>query len=547
MCGVHISTVIRWVNAGVLPAAMTPGGVRRIAPGDLALFMSEHNYPLPAELQPALAGELGKEEVVKLDFVNAVIDSTGCAIFGFDPILRMVLFNVKAEELTGYSREEARQPGFLDKLLPDVEARADAERTIVAHFRGESVEDWVTVIRRKNGEELTISITTSIITGNSGKMLAICGSAHEVTERMRLQRELERSNSFLNAVIDNSPMSTQIINDQGWTVKINRAMSEAFGVSPVDIVGIGKHNFFSDEKMRRTGLIDAVKRAFEGEIVTVPFAEFTNHNGMQPGIEEEKIVRALTFPISLDGEVRYAGIVFEDITEKAMLQRDLIAKNAELESFVYTVAHDLKSPLSVIASCSESLEKAINGEEAVRKQFGLITRSTDRMTEFINALLSLSHAGRWDDEQEYETPVGTVVKGIFMDLCATHQGEVIHTHIGDLPVINLHPDATEHLFQNLIMNAYKYRATHREPEISVDCREEEGEYLFSVKDNGIGIDPAERNRIFNIFYRISGTHATGTGLGLTIVKRIVERAGGKVWVESVPGEGSTIYFTLPKC
>ena len=497
-------------------------------------------------MQPALAGKLDKEELIHLDFVNAVINSAGTAIFGFDPTLRMVLFNRKAEELTGYSREEARELGFLDRLLPDVESRADAERTIVAHFRGESVEDWITVIRRKSGGELTISITTSIITGDDGNIMAICGSAHEVTERMRLRNELERSNSFLNAVIDNSPMSMQIVNDQGWTVKINRAMSEAFGVSPVDIVGIGKHNFFSDQSMRRTGLVDAVKRAFKGEIVTVPFAEFNNRNGKHPGVDEEKIVRALAFPISLDGEVRYAGIVFEDITEKAILQRDLIAKNAELESFVYTVAHDLKSPLSVIASCSESLEKAINGEEGIRKQFRLITRSTDRMTEFISALLSLSRAGSWDDEQVYETPVEIVVKGIFMDLRATHRGEEIHTHTSDLPIINLHPDATEHLFQNLVLNAYKYRASHRAPEISIDCHEAEGEYLFSVRDNGVGIDPSERNRIFDIFYRISGTHASGTGLGLTIVKRIVERAGGKVWVESVLGEGSTFYFTIPK-
>jgi PAS domain S-box-containing protein/excisionase family DNA binding protein len=545
LCGVHISTVIRWVNAGVLPAALTPGGVRRIAPSDLARFMREHNYTLPSELEPITARSSEEKEVGRTEFLKAVVDTAGVAIFGFDPSMRMVVFNSKAEELTGYTREEARQPGFLDRLLPDAEARADAERTIVAHFRGESVEDWITVIRRKNGEELTISISTSIITDKEGGIVAICGSAHEITERMRLQRDLESSNSFLAAVIDNSPMSMQIVNDQGWTVKINHAMAEAFNISPVDIVGIGKHNFFSDQRLRRTGLVDAVKRAFEGEVVTVPFAEL-NNNGRYAGLDEEKIVRAVAFPISQEGVVRYVGIVFEDITEKAKLQRDLIAKNAELESFVYTVAHDLKSPIGVISSCSEMLEQTISDREDVRKQIQMIHRSTERMNEFINALLSLSRAGRWDDERDYETPTEIVVKGIFMDLRAAHPEEEIHLHMGDLPVINLHPDATEHLFQNLVFNAYKYRAPHRILEIKIHCRDSGDDLLFTVADNGIGIDISERSRIFDVFYRVPGTYTTGTGLGLAIVKRILEHAGGRVWVESEPGIGSTFYFTIPR-
>jgi PAS domain S-box-containing protein/excisionase family DNA binding protein len=546
LCGVHISTVIRWVNAGVLPAALTPGGVRRIAPSDLARFMRDHNYNIPSELEPITARSAEERDAGKLAFLDSVIDAAGIAIFGFDPSMRMVIFNRHAEELTGYTREEARQPGFLDKLLPDAEARADAERTIVAHFRGETVKDWIMVIRRKEGGEVTIGITTSIITGKDGGIAAICGSAREVTERMRLQRELESSNSFLAAVIDHSPMSMQIVNEQGWTVKINRALSEAFNVSPVDIVGIGKHNFFSDQRLRRTGLVDAVKRAFEGEVVTVPFAELNSHGDRFTVMGEERIVRAVAFPITQEEAVRYVGIVFEDITEKAMLQRDLIAKNAELESFVFTVAHDLKSPIGVISSCSQMLEQAINGRDDVKKQMQMIRRSTERMNDFINALLSLSRAGRWDDQQDYATPVEVVVKGIFMDLSAAHPEEEFRLHVSELPVINLHPDATEHLFQNLVFNAYKYRAPNRNPEIAVESVDRGDEYLFSVSDNGIGIDVSERSRIFDVFYRVAGTHTTGSGLGLAIVKRILERVGGRIWVESEPGVGSTFYFTIPK-
>ena len=351
---------------------------------------------------------------------------------------------------------------------------------------------------------------------------------------------------LFEAVFENSPVAVQIVDREGWTLKINRSLSRAFGVSPDDIVGVGKHNFFTDTRLQHAGLVEAVNKAFEGETVTIPFAQFEIGEAEHPLEENMLAVRAVAFPIEQNGHVGHVGVIYEDITEKAMLQRSLIAKNAELESFVYTVAHDLKSPLSVITSAGEALREATGGDGRAGEHVSMIMRSSERMLEFIDGLLSLSRAGRYDDEQSYETPASTIVKSILLEMRSAHPGEDMHLEQGELPAVNLHPDAATHLFQNLITNAYNYRHPERALKLRVDCNSSGKSHRFSVSDNGIGIKSADRAKIFDVFYRAEGTSVSGTGLGLAIVRRIVEKAGGRVWVDSHPGKGSTFYFTIPR-
>jgi len=674
LCGVHISTAIRWVNKGKLRAARTPGGVRRIARRDLAAFMLEHGYRPPAELGASDAGaggepradaaleslrreifdycpaavvrldargsvlyasekstlflgtgvpegegldgrlvfelpaiiEAGAEEPLRrlvfdgvpirdafvrfasdgglkvraivngiplrgagtegalvffedvgpalelereagraLGFLRTVIDTANVAIFGYDFTTREVIFNRKAEELSGYTRAEAQRPGFLKKLLPDEVVLAGARSAFDSHLRGETLENSLWTVRTEDGRERVVDVSTCTFLADDGGLGAAVGFGIDVTDQERLRRQLQESNDFLNSVIEHSPFSLQIVDRNGWTVKINRALARAFGVAEEEIVGEGVHNFFTDERLIKAGISTAVERAFDGEIVSIPFAEFSAGADENLYGQSDVVVSAVAFPITQGGRVRNVGIVYEDITEKAMLQRDLLAKNAELESFVYTVAHDLKSPLGVVASCCQNLDEMIS-EQVPHKQVGMIRRSGERMREFIDGLLSLSRAGRWDDEEAYDTPSATVVKGIFQDLRARFPDQEIDLSVGELPGVNLHPDAAAMLFQNLITNAHKYRHPERAPRISVRCKTGPHSHRFEVRDNGVGIPADDLEKIFDVFYRSSETSRSGTGVGLAIVRRIVERAGGRVWVESRPGEGSTFYFTIPK-
>ena len=542
-CGVHISTVIRWVNSGELPVTSNVKGSRRILQSDLLRFMRLRSYPLPPELE--LEKRQRREVVLDEGFFKEAVDSAGVAIFGLDSDLRFNFFNRRAEEITGYSRHEARQQGFIDRLIPDEEERAKVADIRERLLKGEQVDEIEVAIATKRRSQRWLAVSLSpVIDARSGVESFVC-SAYDLTEHILRERELRWSSGFLDSVLDNSPVSLQIVDRDGSTVKINRSLSRTFHVEAEDIVGPGKHNFFDDAILRRTGLSEAVRRAFEGDIIEVPFAELKADTD-DPREDGQTVVSAVAFPIGHGDDIRYVGVVYEDITEKAVLQRDLIAKNAELESFVYTVAHDLKSPLSVVGGAGEALVDSLQGNEPALKQIRMILRSTGRMLEFISGLLALSRAGRFDDENEYDTPCRLIVNEIMLDLRAANQGQEIRLEVGDLPDINLHHDAATQLFQNLIFNAFNYRHPERVPSINVDCQTSAQFHRFSVSDNGIGIEASQRRKIFDVFYRAPGTSTSGTGIGLAIVRRIVERAGGKVWVESKPGVGSTFYFTIPR-
>ena len=541
-CGVHISTVIRWVNSGTLPVTSTAKGARRILQSDLLRFMRLRDYPLPPELEAEK--RQARDVVMDEGFFKEAVDSAGVAMFVLDGELRITYFNRRAEETTGYSRHEARQHGFIDRLIPEEAERGKLGQLRERMLRNEQVEGIEIAIATKQGAQRWLALSVDPVTDPRTGVEAFICSAYDLTDHILRERELRWSSGFLDSVLDNSPVSLQIVDRDGSTVKINRSLSRTFRVDAEDIVGPGKHNYFDDAILRRTGLADAVRRAFDGEIISVPFAELQAATE-DPREEGQTVVGALAFPIGQGDEVRYVGVVYEDITEKAVLQRDLIAKNAELESFVYTVAHDLKSPLSVISGSGEALQEMLAGNEGAGKHLGMITRSTSRMLEFIKGLLALSRAGRFDDEHEYDTPCRLIVNEIMLDLRAANQGQEIKLEVGDLPDINLHHDAATQLFQNLIFNAYNYRHPERVPSISVDCQSGTHAHIFSVSDNGIGIEASQRRKIFDVFYRAPGTPTPGTGIGLAIVRRIVERAGGKVWVESKPGVGSTFHFTIP--
>ena len=351
-------------------------------------------------------------------------------------------------------------------------------------------------------------------------------------------------------IVDQTPINLQIIDKEGWTTLASQSLIHSFGIEEDDLVGIGKHNFFEDKHLQEAGIAKAVKTAFKGERSVLPLVEIAPSENT--GEMERNLFRIETFPIETDETITHVGIVYEDISDKILLQRDLITKNAELETFVYTVSHDLKSPLAVISGCAEHLVNTRNDEKLFNKQIDMILRNTAKMRDFVDSILSLSRAGRYSDEAEdHQSPVLILVKGIVSDLKATYEDEPIQVEIGELPKVSLHPDDVTHVFQNLIFNAYKYRSPGRPLELKIDCREISNYYRFSVGDNGRGIDVAELDRIFDVFYRGKNVHEDsesqeGTGIGLSIVRKAVQKVGGKVWVESAPGEGSTFYFTLPR-
>ncbi|MBD3338119.1 MAG: PAS domain-containing protein, partial [Candidatus Lokiarchaeota archaeon] len=231
--------------------------------------------------------------------------------------------------------------------------------------------------------------------------------------------------------------------------------------------------------------------------------------------------------------------------EKAL--QDLKSSNAELEHFAYIASHDLQEPLRTISSFSQIIGKRLNGrlDETEDKYLGYIIDGTKRMKSLINDLLVFSRIKRKGNEfksSDVERILNEVLKGLKSSIYENN-AEITHD---PLPTILADSSQIYQVLQNLISNSIKFRS-EKPPKIHISAETTHNEWIFSIKDNGIGIDSKYFDRIFIAFQRLhSKTKYSGTGIGLAICKKIIKRHGGKIWIESEEGKGSTFFFSIPK-
>jgi light-regulated signal transduction histidine kinase (bacteriophytochrome) len=253
------------------------------------------------------------------------------------------------------------------------------------------------------------------------------------------------------------------------------------------------------------------------------------------------------------GEIDHFIAIKQDVTERKRAQAELAQQaqrlarsNAELEQFAYVASHDLQEPLRMVASYTQLLAKRYRGKlDSDADEFiAYAVDGATRMQALINDLLAFSRIGRSGRRRE-PTDCSGVLGRVLTDLKVTiEESGAVVTH-GTLPEVMGDAAQLQQVFQNLISNAIKVRG-QEPPRIHVSCERSGDDWLFSVRDNGIGIDPQYADRIFVIFRRLhSKAEYPGTGIGLAICRRVVERHGGRIWLESEPGKGSTFFFTLP--
>jgi len=245
--------------------------------------------------------------------------------------------------------------------------------------------------------------------------------------------------------------------------------------------------------------------------------------------------------------------VFEDISVRKQSEerlRSLISKlsaaNRDLSQFAYVASHDLQEPLRMISSYLQLLSSRYSGhlDKDADEFIGYAVDGANRLQRMINDLLAFSRVGT-RGKPFAKTDVGVVLNLALTNLEVAIEESDAKITYGNLPTVDADEGQLLQLFQNLIENAIKFRSD-KPPAIHVSAERGEGEWVFSVKDNGIGIDPKYRDRLFVIFQRLhSAAKYPGTGIGLALCKRIVERHSGRIWVESELGKGSTFRFTIP--
>jgi signal transduction histidine kinase len=232
------------------------------------------------------------------------------------------------------------------------------------------------------------------------------------------------------------------------------------------------------------------------------------------------------------------------------LEERVQERTEELESFTYSVSHDLRTPLRAIDGYAQLLRKHHAGQldEEGRRFLDLVYQNTQRMGALIDDLLTLSRLGRRELERDH-VDVAALAQEAYDELCQARPDrcDAVSLTVQSLPDAVGDRSMIRHVLTNLLSNALKFAQDEDPPRIEVGTTNPDGKPVFFVRDNGVGFDPEYADKLFGVFERLHDEDAfEGTGVGLALVERIVRRHGGSVWAEGRPGEGATIYFTLPQ-
>ncbi len=487
-------------------------------------------------------------------FLEGIVALAADAIVATDADQRIILFNRGAEEIFGYDAAEViGKP--LDMLLPERAARAHREVAIPSFERSgvaarRMAERAEVHGRRKSGEEfpLEAAISHTVVNGEA-RYAAIL---RDVSERRRAEQALRESENLFRTALEWSPIGMAIRDLDGRWLVVNRALC--------DLVG------YSDEELRSWSYRQ-ISHPDDVEADVALSRELLA--GTRQGYSREKrylhrdghvvwILLAVTLVRTESGEPRFFIAQMKNITQRkhaegllARQAEELARSNAELEQFAYVASHDLQEPLRMVASYTQLLANRYKGQldERADRWIGYAVDGAQRMEELINDLLALSRVGTHGRPMELcqcDSMLARVLESLAVAI-AESDAEVT---ADALPPLRADAGQLGQLFQNLIGNALKFRRPGVPPRIhiGVERRTAKGqdEWLFSVRDNGIGIDPEYSDQLFVLFQRLhTREEYPGTGIGLAICRKIVERHGGRIWVDSIPGTGSTFHFTLP--
>jgi len=471
---------------------------------------------------------------------------------------KIVRVNETEARLLGYEVQEMLGQSVWDFITP--EQRRLARQTIKEKIKKglPLAEDgferkYVT----KDGRPMDVYIMDRLVVDDQGRVTGIRSTVQDITQRKRAEEALreseERYRSLTDDVLDSSAVGIFILDSKFEVVWVNRALERYFGLDRKDVIG----------KDKRTLIRGRIKDIFEDpqRFMDKVFATYDDNTHIEnfechilpEGEREERWVEHWSQPIRLG---LYAGGRIEhyaDITERKNAEEklketmaELERSNIELEQFAYVASHDLQEPLRMVASYTQLLARRYKGElDADADEFiSYAVDGADRMQRMINALLVYSRVGTRGKRFE-PTNCEAVLKHALDNLqMAVEESGAEVTH-DPLPTVSADASQLLQLFQNLIANAIKFRS-HEPPRIHIGAKRKENDWLFSVKDNGIGIAPEFAERIFIIFQRLHPkSEYPGTGIGLSVCKKIVERHGGRIWVESELGKGATFYFTIP--
>jgi len=478
---------------------------------------------------------------------NRAISGTTDGLWDWNVQTGEVWYADRFKALLGYDGVEF--PGTLATLVAHLhpDDRRATEAMLQRHLVPGPPFDAVFRLRTASGEFRWFHGRAQAVHDARDRPLRMAGSIQDVTERKRAEQALARSERYFRELADAMPQMVWAATPDGKLDYFNRRWHSYTGLAASASVADGWQAavHVEDRPLVRRRWRQALETGEDYEVEhrlrRQTDGSYRWHLGRAGAVRDEngQISRWFGTCTDIDDQKSTAQLL-------ARQAEDLTRSNAELEQFAYVASHDLQEPLRGVTGCVQLLRQRLEGRLDVQGT-ELIQHAVDaahRMQTLITDLLSFSRVGTRGAPFE-PTDCGEVLREAEANLRQSieESGAVI-TH-DELPVVSVDRSQMTRLFQNLIGNGIKFRGDET-PRIHVGAERRGSSWLFSVRDNGIGIDPKYFDRIFVVFQRLhTRRRYPGTGIGLPICKKIVERHGGSIHLESEPDKGATFYFTIP--
>jgi two-component system, LuxR family, sensor kinase FixL len=488
-----------------------------------------------------------KEHILEGQTLNWLLTSATEAMLIVDCDGQIVLANPPVERLFGYPRSELVGQS-MELLMPERFRRTHvAKRTDYfadPHARPMGIGMELRG-RRQGGEEFPIEVSLSPLKTDRGLKL-VMATIHDISSRKQAEDALLESEARMRAIVDTAVDAIITIDEKGVMESVNPRAEHLFGYTSAEMIGKNVSMLMpAPYRDMHDGYLARYRQTGEKKIIGI---------GREVvGLRKD----GTTFPMDLSvaemhlGQRRMFTGVVRDITERKhaeeqrlRLLQEVSSANEELTNFAYVVSHDLKAPLRGIGSLADwlSTDYADKFDGEGREHMRLLISRVHRMSALIDGILQYSRVGRVR-ETSVAVDLNLLVREV-IDLLAP-PGNIKVTIADTLPTVFGERTRIQQVFQNLISNAVKYMDKPA-GEVRINCIEKGDQWQFSVTDNGPGIQQRHFERIFQLFQTLAPRDKVeSTGVGLALVRKILEMYGGEIWLESAVGNGSAFFFTLP--
>ena len=437
-------------------------------------------------------------------------------------------FGYTPEELT--SEEMAYADLIVDEDLDRIrETIEDSVDDTVEQFSHDPYR-----IETADGDVRWVTDTTKIIRDDDGTITNFLGYLVDITERTERERELEQYKAIVETIND----GVYVVDEDGRFTMVNDTYTEMLGYDREELLGEHVSMVVDEETVAAAQRTESALREDGADVPTID-AQLKTADGER--IPSEARFALLRGP---DGEERRVGVA-RDVSDRKEYERKLERSNERLEQFAHAVSHDLQEPLRMVSSYLRLLDERYGDtfDEEGREFLAFAVDGADRMRDMVEGLLEYSRVETRGDPFE-PVDLAAVVDDVRDDLHVAIEESGADITVGTLPTVEGDADQLRQVFQNLVENAIEYSGDDP-PQIHLDAERDGEAWVVSVQDDGLGLDPEHADRIFEMFERHHTEEESGTGIGLALCERIVDRHGGEIWVESAPGKGATFSLTLP--